>query len=188
MAKLIFYYATMNSGKTSNLLMTSYSLKSSGKKVVLVKPSIDDRFGERTIKSRVGIQEEADILIRPYATVCVVDPDVDVVLVDEAQFLSDKNVEALRRLTKNNTQVICFGLLTDYKSALFPGSKRLLEISDEFRELDITGSYCVLCKTKKATINSKYDKDGNTVKDGSDEPELGAEDKYRAVCWECWAR
>ena len=105
-------------------------------------------------------------------------------LVDEAQFLSEKNVEALRALTKQ-IPVICYGLRTDYRSRLFTGSKRLLELADVIEEIK---TICVKCD-RKAIINSKFYTDNVNriiVRDGSEEPDLGAEEKYQPMCWKCW--
>lgn len=151
MPKLYFRYGTMNSSKTANLLMVAYNYKSQGKKVVLMKPSIDTRFGANNIKSRAVQEMEADIIILPCRRVFELPNDVSCVLVDEAQFLTPINVEGLRNLSQH-VPVICYGLRTDYKAYLFPGSKRLLELADTIEEIK---TICVNCN-KKAIINAKF--------------------------------
>lgn len=151
MPKLYFRHGPMNSSKTANLLMVAYNYKTQGKKVILMKPSIDNRFGEQIIKSRAVQEMVADILIMPCRRVFELPNDVNCVLVDEAQFLSPVNVEGLRNLSQH-VPVICYGLRTDYRSYLFPGSKRLLELADTIEEIK---TICVNCD-RKAIINAKF--------------------------------
>lgn len=206
MSQLKFHYGTMNSSKSANLLMTAYTLRSQGKNVVLMKPSTDNRDGADIIQSRVGLNAKADIVIKPdnFPLDCAGPEEkscssllesADIILVDESQFLSLENVEKLRYIASHDKiPVICYGLLTDYRSRLFPGSKRLVELCDQIKEVTYDVSPflgdCCGCKTNKAIINSKFtiDDDGshNIVKDGSHEPDLGAEEKYKPLCWLCW--
>lgn len=207
MSHLNFRYGTMNSSKSANLLMTAYTLRSQGKKVILMKPSTDDRDGAGMIQSRVGLNAKADIVLKPdnFPLDCAGPEEkscssllesADIILVDESQFLSLENVEKLRYIASHDKiPVICYGLLTDYRSQLFPGSKRLVEISDQIKEITYDVSPflgdCCGCKTNKAIINSKFtiNEDGshNIVKEGSVEPDLGAEEKYKPMCWLCWS-
>ena len=135
MPKLVFKYGTMNSSKTANLLMCAHNQRSSGKKILLLKPEIDSRFGDTIIKSRAIEGVQSDIIITPDMddfSVFVISSNsqkISCILVDEAQFLSELNIEGLRKIT-HILPVICYGLRTDYKSRLFPGSKRLLELAD----------------------------------------------------------
>ena len=206
MSQLTFHYGTMNSSKTANLLMTAHTLRSQGKTVVLIKPSADDRDGADMIQSRVGLNAKADIVLKPnnFPLDCAGPEEkscgdllesADIILVDEAQFLSLENVEKLRYIASHDKiPVICYGLLTDYRSKLFPGSKRLVELCDQIKEVTYDVSPflgdCCGCKGNKAIINSKFtiNEDGshNIVKDGSQEPDLGAEEKYKPLCWICW--
>lgn len=151
MPKLYFRHGPMNSSKTANLLMVAYNYKAQGKKVILMKPSIDNRFGEQIIKSRAVEEMSADILILPCRRVFELQKDVSCVLVDEAQFLTSINIEGLRDLSQH-VPVICYGLRTDYRSYLFPGSKRLLELADTIEEIK---TICVNCD-RKAIINAKF--------------------------------
>jgi len=186
MPKLYFRYGTMNSSKTANLLMVAHNYRSQGRSPILMKPSVDTRFGDQTINSRAVEGQKVDILLTPdidsFSDLKI--DNTSCVLVDEAQFLSELNVDALRELTKK-VPVICYGLRTDYKSRLFSGSKRLMEIADTIEEIK---TVC-LCCCKKAIINCKfYTEEGARVivKDGSSEPDLGAEEKYIPMCWACW--
>ena len=190
MTKLYFRYGTMNSSKTANLLMTAHNYKTQGKKVFLLKPKLDDRFGMWNIASRaLNTSYQADILLEPSDKDIIENikniDDIFCVLVDECQFLSEQNIEALRNLT-NTVPVICYGLRTDYKSYLFEGSKRLMELADSIEEIK---TICVECD-RKAVMNAKFFIDSvgkkHIVKSGSSEPDLGAEEKYQPMCWKCW--
>jgi thymidine kinase len=177
----------MNSSKTANLLMLAHNYRSQGKRVILMKPSIDTRFGESKIASRAVEGMEADMILFPETNSFkeLVLEDVHCILVDEAQFLSDTNVEALRKLT-DKIPVICYGLRTDYRSQLFPGAKRLMELADTIEEIK---TVCVQCD-HKAIINAKFHQCGtmrSIIRDGSDKPDLGAEEKYQPMCWKCWS-
>jgi len=187
MPKLYFRYGAMNSSKTANLLMVAWNYRSQGKKVLLVKPRIDDRYGEDMICSRAIDGVKADLIMDSnmdnFDSISI--KDLYCVLVDEAQFLSEKNVEALRELTKE-IPVICYGLRTDYRSKLFTGSKRLLELADVIEEVK---TICVKCD-RKAIINAKFYTDNVNriiIRDGSADPDLGAEEKYQPMCWKCWS-
>jgi len=187
MSKLYFYYGTMNSGKTSNLLMTHYNLKCQQKNVLLIKPIADTRIlSEQIIKSRVGQFEYAHIILFPETTTLSIDlSTISFILVDEAQFLSIDNVNMLRNITYNIT-IICYGLKTDSNSNLFIGSKRLIEISDSIKEIKST---CVNCNNK-AIINAKFKITENNKKEIIKYSEciidIGAEEKYQSMCWFCW--
>lgn len=205
MPSLTFLYGTMNSSKTANLLMAAYTHRSQGKTILLTKPSIDTRGGKSTIKSRVGLEEKVDFLIYPDKSLLhliriLIRDKVDIILVDEAQFLSVKNVEELRFLSKH-VPIICYGLLTDYRTKLFPGSQRLIELSDYRKEIRYTLNFslgdCTDCKKNKAIVNAKYQREEDPfgmypdklvlIREGSDKPDLGAEEKYKPLCWQCWS-
>ena len=185
MYKLYYKYGSMNSSKTANLLMTAHNLRSKNKSVLIIKPCIDDRVGIEYIKSR-AINEliKADLIIRPEMYLIPLKKKVDLVLVDEAQFLSETNVNGLRNITKH-VPVICYGLRTDYTSKLFEGSKRLFELADQIEEIK---SFCNRCD-KKSLINSKFILENNekiTIYDGNKKIDIGSEDKYEPLCWYCW--
>ncbi len=180
MAKLYFRHGTMTSAKTLNLLAVAHNYRTQGKKVVLLKPRLDDRFGARKVVSRAGLEAEADMLLEPTTHL---DPakfeGVDCVLVDEAQFLSTHVVEQLRTLARRRP-VICYGLRTDFRTHLFEGSKRLMELADSIEEVKVTCQFC----NRKAIFNMRL-RDGVATLDGA-QIELGADDRYAPVCFECW--
>jgi thymidine kinase len=171
----------MNSSKTMNLLMVANNYDEQKKKIITIKPKIDDRFDKDYITSRTGLKRKADCVIGILDKI----PDsygeeIKCILVDEAQFLSPDQIDHLRILSIK-TPVICYGLRTDYRSVLFPGSKRLMEIADSIEEITTKCNYC----SNKAIINMKYI-DDKVVKSGDSKPDLGCEEKYIAVCWKCW--
>ena len=118
MAKLYFRYGTVDSAKTLNLLAVAHSYRQRGKKVRLLKPSIDDRFGARDIVSRAGLSARADVLLEPDSQLDFLEyRGLDCVLVDEAQFLSASVVEQLRRVSSEcDVPVLCYGLRTDFRT------------------------------------------------------------------------
>ena len=190
MPKLYFRYGAMNSSKTANLLMVAHNYQIQDRLAIITKPSIDIRYGNNIIKSRALEGREVDFNIYPecedFNSIPVQKPTVECILVDEAQFLTEKNVEGLRRLAEQ-IPVICYGLRTDYRGRLFPGSKRLLELADTIEEIK---TVCTQCN-RKAIINAKFTvKDGfrKVIKEGSSEPDLGSEEKYQALCWSCWSK
>lgn len=179
MAKLYFRYGTMDSAKSMNLLAVAHNYRKQGKRVLLLKPRLDTRFGSTTIASRSGLAAEADLLIDPGTAL---DPaefaGVDCVLVDEAQFLSPEVVVDLRRITVDpGVPVICYGLRTDFRTRLFPGAQRLMELADRIEEVKVTCQYC----DKKATCNMRL-VDGVPVVEGP-QVLLGADEQYVPVCW-----
>jgi thymidine kinase len=183
LAKLYFRYGAVGSAKTLNLLAVAHSYCQQDKKVVLIKPELDVRFGKGTVKSRAGLEREADILVTP-ATILPLDRfgGVHCVLVDEAQFLSVEIVEQLRAIaTTLNIPVIAYGLRTDFRSHLFAGSKRLMELADAIEEIKTTCAYC----NRKGIFNLKLvagrpTRDGPTI-------ELGTEEKYLPTCAKCYS-
>jgi thymidine kinase len=185
MPKLYFRYGAMSSSKTANLLMVAHNYEIQNKKILIIKPQIDVRFGNNLIKSRAGLEKPADIVLSQDEN--IFDKNIDfseynAILVDEVQFLTEKQIEDLRYLTKY-LPVICYGLRTDYRLKLFPASKRLLELADSIEEVKTTCHFC----NKKAIINLKFNNvNGSIIKDGNDEVDLGAEDKYLGSCWFCW--
>ncbi len=183
MSKLVFYYGVMGCSKTANALMTRFQYIERGKKVLFIKPAIDTRDNTDNtilIKSRIGIQAEAiavpaDAIIFEY----IIQDHYDVIICDEAQFLTSLQVEQLRSIS-TSIDVICYGLRTDFQTQLFPGSKRLLELADEIREIES------VCKCgNKAIINARFNSDKKIVYDGN-QVELGGNDKYIGVCWNCY--
>ena len=184
MAKLYFRYGTMDSAKTLNLLAVAHNYRKQGKKCLLVKPKLDVRFGQALIRSRSGLEAEADLLVEGDQ---VLDPELlsgqDCILVDEAQFLSEFVIEQLRDATiDHRVPVICYGLRTDFQARLFPGSRRLLELADSIEEVKVT---CYTC-SRKAVFNLRL-VDGKPSFEGP-QVELGADEKYVPVCWTHYRR
>ncbi|MCX5747697.1 MAG: thymidine kinase [Proteobacteria bacterium] len=179
MAKLYFRYGTMDSAKSMNLLAVAHNYRKQGKRVLLVKPRLDIRFGEAKISSRSGLEAEADLMVDEDT---VLDPrdfvGLDCVLVDEAQFLAPAVIEALRRITVSpGVPVICYGLRTDFRTRLFPGAQRLMELADGIEEVKVTCQYC----SKKAICNLRF-VGGTPTVDGP-QIQLGADEHYAPVCW-----
>jgi len=178
-AKLYFRYGTMDSAKSMNLLAVAHNYRKQGKKVVLLKPRLDTRFGATKISSRCGLEAEADLMVEEDTTL---DPSefrgLDCVLVDEAQFLSPSLIEDLRRITVDpGVPVICYGLRTDFQTKLFPGAQRLMELADGIEEVKVTCQYC----QKKAICNLRFVNGQPTVH--GPQVQLGADESYAPVCW-----
>jgi thymidine kinase len=178
-AKLYFRYGTMDSAKSMNLLAVAHNYRKQGKKVLLVKPRLDTRFGATKISSRCGLEADADVMVDEES---VLDPrefaGLDCVLVDEAQFLAPSIIEDLRRITVDpGVPVICYGLRTDFRTKLFPGAQRLMELADRIEEVKVTCQYCA----KKAICNLRFVNGAPTVTGA--QIQLGADESYAPVCW-----
>ncbi|MCA9673389.1 MAG: thymidine kinase [Kofleriaceae bacterium] len=182
MAKLYFRYGTMDSAKTLNLLAVAHNYRKQGKRVMLLKPRIDTRFGATTIASRSGLSAEADLVLDAGDRLDPADFEgVDCILVDEAQFLSPELVVDLRRISvRPGVPVICYGLRTDFQTRLFPGAARLMELADRIEEVKVTCQYC----GRKATCNLRL-VDGRAAIDGPSVM-IGGDEQYVPVCWQHW--
>lgn len=182
--KMYFYYGAMGSSKTANALMTRFSWEDKGKKVALLKPSIDNRDGVNIVKSRAGLMAEA-LLIYPESKISEVLPkpveEYDNLIVDEAQFLSKEQVDELREIADNGTFVMCYGLKADFMGNLFEGSKRILEIADSLREV-VTMCPC----GKKAIMNARYS--GNRILYEGEQVVVGGNESYIALCHRCYKK
>ena len=182
MAKLYFRYGTVGSAKTLNLVAVAHNYRQQGKKVLLLKPELDSRFGKEQIKSRAGLEMQADILVQPDSNLLYLDFEgINCLLVDEAQFLSKQNIDQLRAITLlKNIPVICYGLRTDFKSRLFEGALRLMEMADSIEEVKATCHFC----NRKSIMNLKHI-DGKACLDGPS-VQLGAEERYLPACFPCY--
>ncbi len=182
MAKLYFRYGTVGSAKTMNLLAVAHNYRHQNKNVLLLKPRLDTRFGMDVIKSRSGLTMDADILIEDNTHISEeILCDVHCILVDEAQFLAPTFIDQLRDISRvKNIPVICYGLRTDFKTKLFPGSARLIELADSIEEVKTTCAFC----NKKAIFNIKFVQ-GRAVTQGP-QLELGSEEKYLPACSSCY--
>ena len=182
MAKLYFRHGTVGSAKTLNLLAVAHNYRQQNKRVKLIKPSLDTRFGAGTIRSRAGLDCEADLLV--HADTRLDDEDfrgLQCALVDEAQFVSPAVIDQLRRITLElEVPVICYGLRTDFRGHLFEGARRLFEMADTIEEVKTTCAFC----NRKAIMNLKHTNGVATVEGPS--VDLGAEEKYFPACWRCY--
>ena len=186
MAKLYFKFGAMGCSKTAQALITKFNYEERNMKVLLMKPAIDDRDGANTVKSRIGLQQDAvpvgedEDLYEKYVGEYA---DCNVIIVDECQFLTPAQVDQLADIViRRNIPVLCFGLSTDFTTHLFPGSKRLFEIAESISEIK---SVCT-CGAK-ATVNARIDENGKIVTEGS-QVLLGGNDRYVAMCRRCWLR
>ena len=172
----------MNSAKTLNLLAVAHNYKSQGKKIFLIKPSFDTRFGLDLISSRAGIEAKADLLLNEDSHIDYeLLNDVSCILVDEIHFIKAFQIEELRKITiELNIPVICYGLRADFRSNLFEGSKRLLELADTIEEIKTTCHFC----NKKAIMNMRHINGKATATGPS--LLLGSEDKYYSACFSCY--
>lgn len=182
MAKLYFRHGTVGSAKTLNLLAVAHNYRQQGKEILLVKPELDTRFGKEQIKSRAGLEMSADILVKEGTNLLAFDYEgIDCILVDEAQFLSAAVIEQLRDISiEKSVPIICYGLRTDFRSHLFEGSRRLMELADSIEEVKATCHFC----NRKSIMNLKHVNGVATV----DGPviQLGAEESYYPACYNCY--
>ena len=163
MAKLYFKYGAMGSSKSAQALITRFNYLERGMSVWLIKPSVDDRDG-------------ADIIEAYHAA-----GKHDVIIADEAQFLTPEQVDQLRWLVDmEDTPVLCYGLRTDFLTRFFPGSQRLMELADSLTEIKT-----VCACGSKATVNARIDAEGRIVTQGA-QVFLGGNDSYLPMCHRCW--
>ena len=182
--KMYFYYGAMGSSKTANALMTRFSWEDKGKKVALLKPSIDNRDGVDVVKSRAGLMAKATLIYPDSKISEVLDAspeEYDNLIVDEAQFLTRAQVDELRDIADNGTFVMCYGLKADFMGNLFEGSKRILELADSLREI-VTMCPC----GKKAIMNARYS--GNKILYEGEQVLVGGNESYIALCHRCYKK
>jgi thymidine kinase len=182
MAKLYFYYSSMNAGKSTALLQASYNYRERGMNTIVLAPSLDDRYGQGMVTSRIGLQSEA-VSIRPdedlFATVSSLmsEKPLHCVLIDEAQFLSKQQVLQIGRISDHlDVPVLAYGLRTDFQGEPFEGSKYLLAIADNLKEIK------AICHCgSKATMVIRQDPGGNIITSG-ESVEIGGNDRYVSMC------
>ncbi len=183
MAKLYFKYGAMGSSKTANALITKFNYEERGMKVWLIKPAIDVRDGADIVKSRIGLSAKAEIITadKDIFTEFTTRVSSDVVIADECQFFTEKQVDQLRKIVDElNIPVLCYGLRTDFLTKLFPGSLRLFEVADSITEIK------TICGCgKKAIVNARIDGEGKIVTEGG-QILIGGNDSYIAMCHSCW--
>ena len=185
MAKLRFLYGTMGSAKSLRLLTTAYNFEEKNLNFLVLKPSCDTRDGENVIASRVGLKRECITIKENTNLIRLVEEytnnSLDWIIIDESQFLTEEQVEQLAEIVDEmGVEVMCFGLRTDFKSYFFPGSKRLMELSDEIEEIK---SRCSC--GRKTSINARFDENGEIMFQGQ-QIVIGGNEKYNPLCRKCW--
>ncbi len=177
MAKLYFRYGAMGSSKTANALMVEYNYYERGKRALLVKPRLDSRDGDYTIRSRIGLEKDGILLEQLTAMTDEAIQAYDCVIVDEAQFASKAQVEFLVHIVDDlEVPVICYGLRTDFRREFFEGSLWLMAWADKIEEIK-TVCWC----GKAATCNARIGEDGHVVRAG-EQILMGGNDKYTSLC------
>lgn len=182
MAKLYFYYASMNAGKSTTLLQADFNYRERGMQTMLWTAALDDRYDAGVVTSRIGLTADAH-KFRPetdlFAEVAAEHErgPLACLLIDEAQFLSKAQAFQAARIADDlGIPVLCYGLRTDFQAELFPGSAALLGIADALVELK------AVCECgRKSTMNLRVDAAGNAVKAGA-QTEIGGNDRYEALC------
>jgi thymidine kinase len=182
MAKLYFYYAAMNAGKSTTLLQADFNYRERGMATMLFTAAIHDRSGHGVIDSRIGLQAQAHTYepttdIRGEVEAEISRREVDCILLDEAQFLTREQVRALASICDElDIPVLAYGLRTDFQGELFEGSGALLALADKLVELK------AICECgRKATMNLRIDEEGHAVFAGA-QTEIGGNDRYVAMC------
>lgn len=183
-ANLYFKYGVMGSSKSAQALITKFNYEQGGNKVLTLKPMTDNRDGIGIIKSRIGLESKAipisrNIDIFDYI-LNVEKPKPNVIICDESQFFTEEQIEQLKDVTRLfNIPVICYGLLTDFRTKLFPGSKRLIELADSIQEIKM------VCDCgKRASINARILNDKIVL--SGDQVMIGGNESYKSMCYNCW--
>ena len=187
MAKLYFRYGVMGSSKSAQALITKFNYEEQGMRVWLIKPAADTRYGKDIVRSRIGLEQTGDVITEEMNLFEIFrDREKefnDVIIADEAQFLTPAHIEQLRDIVDNyNVPVMCFGLRTDFRTKMFPGSARLFELADSVSELK------TVCNCGgKAMVNARIDGEGNVITEGA-QIMLGGNESYRPMCYKCWKK
>ena len=188
MAKLHFNYSAMNAGKSTALLQANHNYMERGMQTILFTAGIDDRAGRGVIKSRIGIDTQAIAFEKSDDLAKIVraqkgEHAIGCVLIDEAQFLTRKQVRQLTDLVdQDDIPVLTYGLRTDFRGETFEGSQYLLAWADEIREIK------AICSCgKKATMNARVNDDGEIEKDGV-QIEIGGNERYISFCRKCFSK
>ena len=182
MAKLHFFYSTMNAGKSTSLLQSNHNYKESGLDTMIFLPNETSKLSKGKIVSRIGLNAKAIIADKDFDFIGYIDKHkskkLSCVLIDEAQFLTKNQVQQLGQVAdKLNFPVMCYGIRTDFRGELFEGSSELLALADNLIELKTICSYCV----RKATMVVRRDDSGKVVTEGT-KVVVGGNDIYTPVC------
>ncbi len=182
MAKLYFYYSSMNAGKSTTLLQSSFNYQERGMGTMLFTAALDDRYGKGVIASRIGLEAKAHVFDAATDIYDAVANElkirkIDCLLIDEAQFLSRAQVFQLAAICDRiGIPVLTYGIRTDFQANLFEGSMHLLALADELKELK------TICKCgRKASMNLRMDETGKVIKEGA-QTEIGGNDRYEVLC------
>jgi thymidine kinase len=192
MAKLYFRYGAMNSGKSTALLQAAFNYEERGQHVLLAKPSVDSK-GDDAIVSRLGVTRPVDFTVGPdddiratfarerQAVIERTEKDVSCLLVDEAQFLTEGQVDDLFRIViEDDVPVLAYGIRTDFQTVAFPGSRRLLEVSHSLEELK------TICRCGRKAVFNARTVDGRFIFDGEQVAIDGVEVGYESLCGACY--
>ncbi len=183
MKRLYFKYGAMGSSKSAQALMTAFNYRQRGYHVLLIKPKIDTRENDSIIKSRIGLTATCTLVDKQENIFNLVTskPDIQVVIVDEAQFCTKEQIDQLKKLTQSNITIICYGLKNNFKGELFEGSKRLIELAESLQEIKS------VCRCgNKATMNARISND-KVITNGN-EIDIGGDEKYEGMCYACWEK
>ena len=190
MIKIAYFYGTMKSSKTANMLMTAHNYFEKGIRPILIKPKTDSRSGHNMIESRVGIKEKADYIVvnddhgkeRAGYIFETAMSNNQPILLDECQFFDESFIKTLCELAHSynndskDVSIMAYGLLTDFMGKLFAGSKAWLENADNIREVKTVCAFC----NHKAVYNALF-KNGKLVTDGDSDVVIG-DDEYKSLC------
>jgi len=182
MAKLHYFYSTMNAGKSTSLLQSNHNYLENNLNTLLFVPKENEDFNKGKIVSRIGLEAEAIIVNSKYnfyENIRKLNNEViHCILIDEAQFLSTKQIHELSEVADSlNIPVMCYGIRTDFRGELFEGSSALLALADNLIELKTVCSEC----PRKATMVVRLNEEGKIVTEGS-QVQLGGNDVYKVVC------
>ena len=182
MAKLHFFYSTMNAGKSTSLLQSNHNYKENGLDTMIFLPNETSKLSKGQIVSRIGLKAKAIIANKDFNFLNFIkdnkSENLSCILIDEAQFLTEEQVRQLGQVAdKLNYPVMCYGIRTDFRGELFEGSAELLALADNLIELK---TICSLC-SRKATMVVRLDESGKVITEGS-KVQIGGNDVYRVLC------
>ncbi len=174
----------MGSAKTAQALITKYNHEEHGRKVWLIKPSADTRDGDSILRSRIGIESKVVMINKDdnlYELFDKLNHRPDIVIADEGNLFTAEHVNQMRQIVdRSNTDVLVYGLRTDFQTKLFPSSKRLMELADEIKKIDN------LCSCgRDAEANARLDSEGKIITTG-EQVFIGGNESYQSVCFKCY--